>query len=52
MATSEQAGLICEHGSNPMPQWGDRLEYNVLEYINIPDPDLNTPELSETDYSE
>ena len=35
-------------------QWGDKLEHIVLEYIkfNMPDPDLNTPELSETDYSE
>ena len=40
------------HFQNGPPKRGDRLEYNVLEYINIPDPDLNTTDLSETDYSE
>ena len=30
---------------------GDRLRHIGIEYINIPDPDLNSPDVSETDCS-
>ena len=43
-----KAGQTCDGGKGG----GDRLEYNALEYIIYPDPDLNTTDLSETDYSE